>query len=75
MWKKLTAVAVAAIGISMIHTSISDARKHSQVSVAVHSGAAIHSRAQFVPPGWRHGRKMGWGCTPGTRGCIPPGLR
>jgi hypothetical protein len=27
------------------------------------------------PPGWSHGKKKGWGCTPGTRGCVPPGLR
>lgn len=29
----------------------------------------------FRPPGWSHGRKVGWHCRVGTRGCIPPGLR
>lgn len=28
-----------------------------------------------TPPGWSKGKKKGWGCRPGTRGCVPPGLR
>src|SRR5438093_6858002 len=40
----------------------------------------VTARAQargpkFAPPGWSHGRKTGWHCRVGTRGCIPPGLR
>jgi hypothetical protein len=27
------------------------------------------------PPGWSGGKKLGWGCKPGTPGCVPPGLR
>jgi hypothetical protein len=27
-----------------------------------------------TPPGWSHGKKTGWGCTPGSSGCKPPGL-
>src|SRR5215467_15458922 len=27
-----------------------------------------------TPPGWSHGNKTGWGCTPGSSGCMPPGL-
>jgi hypothetical protein len=27
-----------------------------------------------TPPGWSHGKKTGWGCTPGSKGCMPPGL-
>jgi len=27
-----------------------------------------------TPPGWSHGNKTGWGCTPGSRNCMPPGL-
>jgi len=27
-----------------------------------------------TPPGWSHGNKTGWGCTPGSKGCMPPGL-
>ncbi len=46
----------------------------------VRTRAALQARAQmrgprFTPPGWRHGRKVGWHCTVGARGCIPPGLR
>jgi hypothetical protein len=42
--------------------------------------AGMNARAQvrgpaFRPPGWSHGRKVGWHCRVGTRGCIPPGLR
>ena len=40
--------------------------------------AALSARAQATsvrPPGWSHGRKTGWHCRVGTRGCIPPGLR
>jgi hypothetical protein len=42
--------------------------------------AGLTARAQargpaFRPPGWSHGRKTGWHCRVGTRGCIPPGLR
>ena len=27
-----------------------------------------------TPPGWSHGNKTGWGCKPGSSGCMPPGL-
>ena len=27
-----------------------------------------------TPPGWSHGNKTGWGCSPGSKGCMPPGL-
>lgn len=27
------------------------------------------------PRGWSRGVKRGWGCTPGSIGCKPPGLR
>jgi hypothetical protein len=26
-----------------------------------------------TPPGWSKGKKTGWGCTPGSSGCVPPG--
>jgi hypothetical protein len=32
-------------------------------------------RPTMRPPGWSHGRKTGWHCRVGTRGCTPPGLR
>jgi hypothetical protein len=28
-----------------------------------------------TPPGWSKGKKKGWGCTPGSSGCMPPGLQ
>ena len=34
-----------------------------------------HSYARHVPPGWSQGRKRGWGCVPGSYGCVPPGQR
>src|SRR5438034_9629380 len=42
--------------------------------------AGLTARAQargpaLRPPGWSHGRKTGWHCRVGARGCIPPGLR
>jgi len=27
-----------------------------------------------TPPGWSHGNKTGWGCSAGSKGCMPPGL-
>jgi hypothetical protein len=30
---------------------------------------------EFRPHGWNEGRKTGWNCRVGARGCIPPGLR
>jgi hypothetical protein len=33
------------------------------------------AQATRQPPGWSRGRKTGWRCTVGTRGCVPPGLR
>jgi len=42
--------------------------------------STLNARAQarsptVRPPGWSHGRKTGWHCRVGTRGCMPPGLR
>ena len=52
---------------------------HSHMAIA-RTSAGIHARAQvrgpqFTPHGWSQGRKTGWHCRVGTRGCIPPGLR
>ena len=46
----------------------------------IHSRTTLRSRAEvrepgFRPPGWSHGRKIGWHCHVGTRSCRPPGLR
>jgi hypothetical protein len=47
----------------------------------VHSsttGSAVHEDSRGpsrTPHGWSEGRKSGWGCKPGARGCKPPGLQ
>jgi hypothetical protein len=37
-------------------------------------GNASWKKNGGTPPGWSHGKKTGWGCTPGSSGCMPPGL-
>ena len=37
-------------------------------------GNASWKKNGGTPPGWSHGNKTGWGCTPGSSGCMPPGL-
>src|SRR5262249_9568077 len=49
-------------------------------TVSVHRHASATTRAhvrgpEFRPHGWSEGRKVGWHCRVGTRGCTPPGLR
>jgi len=50
-------------------------------AVTTNTRAGLHARAQVrgpqsTPPGWRHGRKVGWHCgSPPRPGCKPPGLR
>ena len=76
----------AAIGLTMATTAIAAARD-ANVSVragsartTLHSsttGSAVHEDIRGpsrTPHGWSEGRKTGWGCKPGTRGCKPPGL-
>jgi hypothetical protein len=67
--QRITAGADARVGVNA----------HSRMATT-RTRAALHARAQargpeFRPPGWSHGRKTGWHCRVGTRGCIPPGLR
>jgi hypothetical protein len=41
-------------------------------------GFSHGSQTAFVnglPPGWSRGKKVGWRCRLGARGCVPPGLR
>ncbi len=73
MWKKLLFIAAAGAGLTMAIAVNADAQR-------VHANAGVNARAQMRgpaarPPGWSHGRKVGWHCRVGTRGCIPPGLR
>jgi hypothetical protein len=37
-------------------------------------GKASWKQNGGTPPGWSHGKKTGWHCTPGSSGCMPPGL-
>ena len=47
-----------------------------KTATRMHAGVHAQMRGPAVrPPGWSHGRKVGWNCRVGTRGCIPPGLR
>jgi hypothetical protein len=39
------------------------------------SGAHINRGPNFRPYGWSQGKKKGWDCRVGSRGCKPPGLR
>jgi hypothetical protein len=60
---------------------------HGRAGVGAHMGtgmagarSGLSARAQargpaFRPHGWSEGRKVGWHCRVGARGCVPPGLR
>ncbi len=65
-------------GSAGVHANVGINTPHRMTTV--HSRAAMTARAQargphFTPHGWSEGRKIGWNCRVGTRGCIPPGLR
>jgi hypothetical protein len=82
MWKHLLVVAVAAAGLAAATVGSADAR---MIGGSGHAGFSAHagmgSRVttmhgpRFTPRGWSHGRKVGWNCHVGSRGCVPPGLR
>jgi hypothetical protein len=38
-------------------------------------GKASWKQNGGTPPGWSKGKKKGWNCTPGSSGCVPPGLQ
>jgi len=82
MRKNLLLVATAAAGLSLATVGTADAR---MISGTGHGYSAHHSGVsnrvttmhgpRSTPPGWSHGRKVGWNCHVGSRGCVPPGLR
>jgi hypothetical protein len=90
MLRSLIVVSLAAMGLS-IAAGNADAQRmgpgmHGRAGVGAHMGgmagprAGLSARAQargpaFRPHGWSEGRKVGWNCRVGARGCIPPGLR
>lgn len=63
-------------GMASAHTGFSTSSRMSPMAThrPMMARAQMHGPA-FRPPGWSHGRKVGWHCRVGTRGCIPPGLR
>ncbi len=57
-------------------TAGTTARTQARVNTRTTATARAQARGpESRPPGWSHGRKTGWHCRVGTRGCIPPGLR
>ncbi len=88
MWKKLLVISVAIAGLSVAAAVNADARSMGMRGDAdvgfqgrfTTGRADFNARAEergphFRPHGWSEGRKTGWHCRVGTRGCIPPGLR
>ena len=39
------------------------------------SSVNVDRGPNFRPHGWSEGKKKGWDCRVGSRGCKPPGLR
>jgi len=83
MWKQLLVISVATAALSVAATVNVDARGmgmrgDSDRVTTEHMGFNARAEARgpgFRPHGWSEGRKTGWHCRVGARGCIPPGLR
>jgi hypothetical protein len=83
MWKKLLVISMATAGLALAAAVNADARGMGGgggADVGFQSHAVFNARAEsrepnFRPHGWSEGRKTGWHCRVGARGCIPPGLR
>jgi len=84
MWRNLIIIAAAAAGLSVAVAASADARPGGMGGrEGVNANANMRgfdARAQgrgpeVTPRGWSHGRKTGWNCRVGARGCVPPGLR
>jgi hypothetical protein len=82
MRKSLLLVATAAGGLALATIGTADARMISGTGdgYSAHTGVSsrmttTHHGPRMTPPGWSHGRKVGWNCHVGSRGCVPPGLR
>jgi hypothetical protein len=71
----------AALGLILAAVAPSAAAQRNQAagstSVRTTTGSGMNTDRgpNFRPHGWSEGKKKGWGCTPGTRNCKPPGLR
>jgi len=86
MWKSVFIIAAATAGLTGAIATNADARvmgmgaregANFNTNFGMHeSGTRAQVRGpEFRPRGWSEGRKTGWHCRVGTRGCIPPGLR
>ena len=80
MWRNLIIIAAAAAGLSVAVAASADARgmggrEGAGVNVNMRGFDAQGRGPEVTPRGWSHGRKTGWSCRVGARGCVPPGLR
>lgn len=57
-----------------MHTNNLRATHHRRTKHGNLHDTSFHGRNGWTPPGWSHGKKTGWGCTPGSANCMPPGL-
>jgi hypothetical protein len=58
----------------MRHSPSAHSSHHSGTPAGFTHGKASWKQNGGTPPGWSKGKKTGWGCTPGSSGCAPPGL-
>jgi hypothetical protein len=84
--RKLLLVNIAVFGMALSLTDVSAAERGGGGmgpggSAGPASGPTFSSEgnkkgfaSDDLPRGWDEGKKKGWGCKPGTRGCEPPGL-
>jgi hypothetical protein len=81
MRKNLLLVAMAAAGLALATVGTADARMVGGTGHGYSAYTGVSTRVmtthgpRFTPRGWSHGRKVGWNCHVGSRGCVPPGLR
>jgi len=57
----------------MRHSPSAHSSHHSGTPAGFTHGKASWKQNGGTPPGWSKGKKTGWGCTPGSSGCVPPG--
>src|SRR5258708_8605500 len=58
-----------------VHANAGINASHRMTTTRTFTARAQARGPELRPPGWSHGRKTGWNCRVGARGCIPPGLR
>ncbi len=55
-------------------TRLTRAGRNGSLPAGFSHGNASWKQNGGTPAGWSQGKKTGWGCTPGSNGCMPPGL-